>query len=550
MLNGLMMDYPLTLQHLYNRAVQLFPRKEIATKIGPTMHRYNYGAWGKRVSRLAGALTRLGVERGDRVGTLAWNNYRHLEAYFAIPCSGAVLHTLNLRLPLDQLAYIINHAEDKVILVDATQAPIQCMALLEKIKDQLKTVEHFVVMYDGALPQTTLAPVLSYEELLANESDDYAWPTLNENEAAAMCYTSGTTGNPKGALYSHRALFLHSIAEAMADGLGLRESDVVLPVVPMFHANAWGLPFTSVLVGAKLVFPGPHLTGPDLLTLITNEKVTVPAGVPTIWMGILAELEKNAGMYDVSSVRAMPVGGSAVPRAMLETYQNKYGVQILHAWGMTEMTPLGSVGVLKSYMQDWPAEKKFEVRSKQGLPVAGVDIRAIDENGKVAPWDGQTMGELEVRGPWVVSAYYKLEGSTDRFHDGWFRTGDVVTIDPEGYIQITDRTKDLVKSGGEWISSIDLENAIMSNPKVLEAAVIALPHPKWSERPLALVVAKPDYKGTLTKADIYATIEGKFNKLWLPDDVVFIDSVPKTSVGKFDKKVLREQFKEYKLPTV
>jgi fatty-acyl-CoA synthase len=550
MLNGLMMDYPLTLHHLYDRAVRLYPKKEIATKIGPNMHRYNYGDWGKRVKRLAGALKRLGVERGDRVGTLAWNNYRHLEAYFAIPCAGAVLHTLNLRLPLDQLAYVINHAEDKVILVDATQAPIQCMALLEKIKDQLTSVKHFVVMCDGPVPQTTLSPVSSYEALLAAESDEYAWPKLHENEAAAMCYTSGTTGNPKGALYSHRSLFLHSMGETMADGLGLREADVVMPVVPMFHANAWGLPFTAVMVGAKQVFPGPHLTGPDLLTLIQNEKVTVPAGVPTIWMGILAELEKNPGKYDISSVRAMPVGGSAVPRAMLEAYQNKYGVQILHAWGMTEMTPLGSVGILKSHMRDWPAEKKFAVRAKQGLPVAGVDIRAVDENGNEVPWDGQTMGELEVRGPWVVSAYYKLEGSTDRFHDGWFRTGDVVTIDPEGYIQITDRTKDLVKSGGEWISSIDLENAIMSHPKVLEAAVIALPHPKWSERPLALVVAKPDHKGKISKAEIYATIEGKFNKMWLPDDVVFIDSVPKTSVGKFDKKVLREQFKEYKLPTV
>ena len=549
MLNGLMMDYPLTLQPLYHRAVQLFPKKEIATKIGATMHRYTYADWGRRVSRLAGALKRLGVERGDRVGTLSWNNYRHLEAYFAIPCSGAVLHTLNLRLPLDQLAYIINHAEDKVILVDATQAPIQCVAVLEKIQSQLKTVKQFVIMADGALPQTTLAPASSYEALLANESDEYAWPELGENEAAAMCYTSGTTGNPKGALYSHRALFLHSMGETMADGLGLREADVVLPVVPMFHANAWGLPFSSVMVGAKQVFPGPHLTGPDLLSLIQSEKVTVPAGVPTIWMGILAELEKNAGKYDMSSVRAMPVGGSAVPRAMLETYQNKFGVQILHAWGMTEMTPLGSVGALKSYMQDWPAEKKFDVRAKQGLPVAGVEIRAVDEEGKPVPWDGQTMGELEVRGPWIIKAYYKLEGSTDRFHDGWFRTGDVVTIDSEGYIQITDRTKDLVKSGGEWISSIDLENAIMSNPKVLEAAVIALPHPKWSERPLALVVAKPDYKGAISKEEIYSTIEGKFNRMWLPDDVVFIDSVPKTSVGKFDKKVLRDQFKEYKLPT-
>ncbi len=544
MLNGLMMDYQLTLQHFLDRASKMFPKKEIATKVGPTMHRYTYADWAKRVNRLACALQRLGVERGDRVGTLAWNTYRHLELYFAIPCSGAVLHTLNLRLPPDQLVYVVNHAEDKVIFVDASLVP-----LLDRIKDQLKTVKHFVVMSDGAMPQTSLSPVSNYEGLLAAEPEEYPWPQLNENEAAAMCYTSGTTGNPKGALYSHRALFLHSFGEAMASSLGLREDDVIMPVVPMFHANAWGLPFTATMVGAKQVFPGPHLTGPELLNLIQNEKVTITAGVPTIWIGILAELEKNPS-YDLSSIRAMPVGGSAVPRSMLETYEKKYGVQILHAWGMTEMTPLGSVSVLKSYMKDWPDERRFDYRAKQGMPSAGVEIRATDEEGQEVPWDGQTMGELEVRGPWIISAYFKMEDNRERFHDGWFRTGDVVTIDPEGYIQIVDRTKDLVKSGGEWISSVDLESTIMGHPKVLEAAVIAVPHPKWQERPLALVVPKPDYKDQITKDEIYALIRDKFNKLWLPDDIVFIDSMPKTSVGKFDKKVLREQFKEYRLPTV
>ena len=547
MLQGLMMEYPLTLQHFLDRATKLYPTKEIATKIGPNMHRYNYGAWGKRVNQLAGALKRLGVERGDRVGTLAWNNYRHFEAYFAIPCSGAVLHTLNLRLPLDQLAYIINHAEDKVILVDATQAPISCIGMLEKIKDQLKTVKQFVVMGDGPIPQSTLSPAVSYEELLAAESESFDWPSLAEREAAAMCYTSGTTGNPKGALYSHRSLFLHSFGEGQANGAAINETDVVLPVVPMFHANAWGLPFTAAMVGAKMVFPGPHLGGADLLNLIQNERVTLAGGVPSIWVGILAELEKHK--YDLSSLRVMLVGGSAVPRAMLEAYQKKYGVTIMQAWGMTEMAPLGTVANLKSYMKEWPEDKQYDMRAKQGIPSAGVDIRAVDEEGKEVPWDGKTMGELEVRGPWIISAYYKMEGSKDRFHDDWFRTGDVVTIDAEGYINITDRTKDLVKSGGEWISSIDLENAIMANPKVLEAAVIALPHAKWQERPLALVVPKPDYKGMLTKDEIYQAIEGKFNKMWLPDDIVFIDAVPKTSVGKFDKKVLRDQFKDYKLPT-
>ncbi|MBI5878043.1 MAG: long-chain fatty acid--CoA ligase [Chloroflexi bacterium] len=540
-----MMDYPLTTQHFIDRATTLFARKEIVTKVGPNTERLTYGEWGRRVNQLANALKRLGVGRGDRVGTLAWNNTRHLEAYLAVPSMGAVLHTLNLRLPLDQLAYIINHAEDKVIIVDGTAAPINCVTLLEKIKDKLTTVKHFIIT-SGA--QTTLSPALAYEDLLKAESDNHAWPKLDENEAGALCYTSGTTGNPKGALYSHRALVLHSFMEAMSDGLGLAERDVVMPVVPMFHANAWGLAYTATMVGAKQVFPGPHLTGPDLLGLIQSEKVTVTAGVPTIWLGILAELDKNPGKYDISSLRAMPVGGAAAPRAMIEAYEKKYHVPILHAWGMTELTPVGTISQLKSYMQDLPEDKRFEYRSKQGTAVTGIELRGVDEEGNAVPWDGKTMGELEVRGPWVVKEYYKMEGSSDRFHNGWFRTGDVVTIDDEGFISITDRTKDLVKSGGEWISSIDLENAIMGHPKVLEAAVIALPHAKWQERPLALVVAKPDFKGQITKQEIYDLIGTKFNKLWLPDDIVFIDAVPKTSVGKFDKKVLRDQFKDFKLP--
>ncbi|MBI3732112.1 MAG: long-chain fatty acid--CoA ligase [Chloroflexi bacterium] len=537
-----MMDYPLTLQHFLDRVARLYPTKEIATKIGPTMHRYTYADWAKRVNRLAGVLERLGVARGERVGTLAWNTYRHYELYFAVPCAGRVLHTLNLRLPPDQLVYVINHAEDQVIFADASLVP-----LLDKIKGHLKSVKHFVVMADGALPASALSPVSSYEELLAAESDSFAWPHLEENEAAAMCYTSGTTGNPKAALYSHRAIFLHSLAQGMSGSFGISERDIVLPVVPMFHANAWGLPFTSTMVGAKQVFPGPHLSPPDLLNLIQSERVTITAGVPTIWIGILAELERN-GHYDISSLRTMPVGGSAVPRALMEKYEKKYGVPITQAWGMTEMTPLGTVSVLKSYMADWPEERRFDYRVKQGMPSVGVDIRAVDEDGKEVPWDGKTMGELEVRGPWIISAYYKMEGNQDRFHDGWFRTGDVVSIDPEGYIQIVDRTKDLVKSGGEWISSVDLENAIMAHPKVLEAAVIAINHPRWQERPLALVVAKADFKGQISKEEIQEMLAAKFTKWWVPDDVVFIDAVPKTSVGKFDKKVLRDQFKDHVLP--
>ena len=541
MLNGLMMDYQLTLQHNFERAITLFSKKEIVTKVGPSMHRYTYADWGRRVQKLANALKKLGVGRGDRVGTLAWNNYRHYECYFALTCSGAVLHTLNLRLPPEQLAYIINHAEDKVIFVDNSLVP-----LLDKLKDHLKTVKQYVIMGDA--PQHSLPNALSYEDLIAGESDSFDWPALKENEAAAMCYTSGTTGNPKGALYSHRALFLHSIGESMASSVAISERDVILAVVPMFHVQAWGLPFSAALNGSTLVLPGPHLQPADLLGLIQSEKVTLAGGVPTLWLGMLALLEKEK--YDLSSLRTMLVGGSAAPRSMMETYEKKYGVPITHAWGMTEMSPLGTIANLKSHMLDWPEEKRFDVRVKQGVPSACVEIRAVDEAGKVLPWDGQTMGELEVRGPWIISSYYKLEGSTDRFHDGWFRTGDVVTIDPEGYINITDRTKDLVKSGGEWISSIDLENALMAHPKILEAAVIALPHPKWQERPLALVVEKPDFKGKVTKDELYDSIRNKFNKMWLPDDIVFIDVVPKTSVGKFDKKVLREQFKAYQLPTM
>lgn len=543
-MNGLMMDYPLTLQHFMDRARRFYPKKEIVTKQGDGVHRYTYGDWYARVNKLAGALQHLGVQRGDRVGTFAWNNYRHLEVYFGVSCSGAVAHTLNLRLPADQVAYIVNHAEDSIIFVDASLLPT-----FEKVAPMLKTVRQFVVMGDGPLPATTLSrPVANYEDLLAAEPDTFAWPALDEREAAFLCYTSGTTGHPKGVLYTHRALFLHSFAGALAGGVAAREDDVILPVVPMFHANAWGMAFTAPFVGAKLVFPGPHLQPADLLRLIESERVTMSAGVPTIWNGMLAELERNPN-YDLSSLRAMLVGGSAVPRSMIEEYELRWGVPILQGWGMTETSPVASVSVLKSHMRDWTPDRQFGMRAKQGPPLPGVDIRAVDEEGREVPWDGRTMGELEVRGPWVISEYYKAENGQDRFHDGWFRTGDVATIDEEGYIQIVDRTKDLVKSGGEWISTVDLENLIMGHPKVLEAAVIAVPHPKWSERPLACVVLKPDYQGEVTKEEILGFLAPKTQKWMLPDDVVFIQAVPKTSTGKFDKKVLREQFKDYILPT-
>ncbi len=540
-MQGLMMDYPLTLTHILDRARRLFPREEIVTKTAAGMHRYTYGEMYERVGRLANALSRLGISKDGRVATFAWNNYRHLELYFAAPCSGRVLHTLNIRLFPDQVVYIANHAEDEVVFVDASLLPA-----LEKLAPQLKTVRHYVVICDGPLPATSLPNAISYEELLASAPADYDWPTLDENSACAMCYTSGTTGNPKGAVYSHRSMFLHSMMICLADTIGISGRDSVLPVVPMFHANAWGLPYAATLVGAKQVFPGPFLDGRSLAELIQNERVTVAGGVPTIWMGLLQVLEKET--FDISSLRVMPVGGSAAPQSMIERYQTQFNAPILHAWGMTELSPVGSVAQLKRHMLDWPAAEQFSVRAKQGTAVPGVEARVVDIDGRALPWDGQSFGELQVRGPWVIRAYYNDERGADSFQDGWFRTGDVATIDEEGYIQIVDRTKDLVKSGGEWISTVELENAIMGHPQVLEAAVIAVPHPRWQERPLACVVPRADAKDTLSPGEILEFLSTRVAKWQLPDEVIFIESVPKTSVGKFDKKVLRERFKDYQLP--
>ncbi len=539
-MQGLMMDYQLTLTPMLERARRLFAKKEIVTKAGPSLERYTYGQMAERVARLSNALAKLGVRRGDRVATFAWNNARHLELYFAVPCMGAVLHPVNLRLPGDQIVYIANHAEDQVLFVDPTLLPA-----VEKLAPHLKTVKHFVVMGDK-VPETTLKPVYAYEELLRDAGPDYAWPRLDENDAAAMCYTSGTTGNPKGVAYSHRAIYLHAFGLAMADSFGMSERDIFLPVVPMFHVLAWGTPFVATMLGATQVYPGPHLQPRDLAELIQAEKVTLTAGVPTLWLGMLALLEKER--YDLSSLRTMIVGGAAAPQSLIEAYEKKHNVPVIHAWGMTEMTPLGTISRLKSYQQGLSEAERFAIRAKQGTPAMGVELRAVDEHGQEIPWDGKAYGELQVRGPWIIREYYNDERSPFSFMDGWFRTGDVVTIDPEGFIQIVDRTKDLVKSGGEWISTQELENAIMGHPKVAEAAVIAVAHPKWQERPLACVVPKPDYKDALTKEELYEFLRPRFDKMYLPDDIIFIDAVPKTSVGKFDKKVLRAQYKDYTLP--
>jgi fatty-acyl-CoA synthase len=540
-MQGQMMEYQLTLTPLLERAQRLFPKKEIVTKAGPGLERFTYEQMADRVGRLANVLAKLGVKSGDRVATFAWNNARHLEIYFAAPCMGAVLHPLNLRLPPDQLIYIVGHAADKVLFVDPTLLPV-----VEKLAPHFKNIKHYIVMGDKIPEGTTLSPVHAYEDLLANASPEYPWPQLNENDAAAMCYTSGTTGNPKGVVYSHRSIYLHSLGLSMTDSFGLSEADVFMPVVPMFHVLAWGTPFATVMLGTKLVFPGPHMQPRDLAELIQAEKVTLTAGVPTLWLGILNLLEKEH--YDMSSLRGMIVGGAAAPQSMIEAFEKKHGLNVIHAWGMTEMSPLGTVSRLKSYQHDLTEAEQFAIRAKQGMSVPGVDLRAVDEAGQEIPWDGKAFGELQVKGPWVVSSYYNDERSAESFMDGWFRTGDVVTIDPEGFVQIVDRTKDLVKSGGEWISSQDLENAIMAYPKVLEAAVIAVPHPKWQERPLACVVPKPDFKDSLTKAEIFEHLRGRFDKMYIPDDIVFIEAVPKTSVGKFDKKVLRAEYKDYQLP--
>ena len=537
-MNGLMMDYQLTLPAILRRTEELFPRKELVTRLpDESIHRYTYADFAARTKKLAVALKGLGVEDGDRVATLCWNHHQHLEAYFGIPASGAVLHTLNLRLHPDDLAYIVNHAHDRVLLVDEVLLP-----LYEQIRDEADFEHVVVISEDSAAPDGTRA----YEELLGSVDEDaFSYPDLDEYRAAAMCYTSGTTGRPKGVLYSHRALVLHAFAVAMADTVGIRESDVVLPVVPMFHVNAWGLPYVSTMVGAKQVFPGPHLDPTSLLELFETEKVTFTAGVPTIWLGILQVLDKAPEAYDLSALRAMLVGGSAAPEGMIRGYEKRHGLKVLHGWGMTETSPVATVATLTSKLEELPEDEQYKYRAKQGYPMAFVDVRVIGDEGAV-PRDGQTMGEIEVRGPWVAAAYYNApEGDDKVTEDGWFKTGDIATVDEHGFIEIKDRSKDLIKSGGEWISSVALENALMDHPAVAEAAVIAIPDPQWQERPLAVVVLKEGQSAMAE--DLISYLKPRFARWWLPDAVEFVDEIPRTSTGKFMKTKLREQFEGYRI---
>ena len=537
-MEGLMMDFPLTLAHLFERVGTYYPSTELVVREpDKSISRTTYGAWHGRVQRLANALVRLGVRPGDRVATLAWNTTRHLEVYFAVPLTGAVLHTLNPRLSPQDLAYIVNHAEDSVLVVDDVLVPV-----LERFAKDVK-LRHVVVMGHGAAPPPGL---LDYEALLAPESPSFAVPKLEEGQALGMCYTSGTTGRPKGVLYSHRAVVLHSLACALPDALGLGQDDVMMPVVPMFHVNAWGLPFTATLTGTKQVFPGPNLDAASLLGLIASEKVTFTAGVPTIWLAILDALDKDPKAFDVSSLRAMVVGGAAAPQAMIEGFEKRHGLHVLHAWGMTEMTPVGTVSRLGPAERALPDAERFRIRAQQGKPVPFVEVRALDENGKQIAWDGRSMGELHVRGPWIARSYFRNPVEADKFTaDGWFRTGDIVTVEPSGSMRITDRSKDLIKSGGEWISSQDLENALMGHPAVKEAAVIGVAHPRWGERPVACVVLREGAKAT--DADLRAFLEPRFARYQLPDAFVFMDQIPRTAVGKFRKTALREQLREFKL---
>jgi fatty-acyl-CoA synthase len=541
-MRGTMMDFPLTLKTVLERAEKQFPRVEILSrKPDRSVLRTNYRAFTERARRLASAFTRLGLQRGDRVASMMWNHSAHLEAFFGVPCAGGILHTLNLRLHADEIASIANHAQDRFLLIDDVLLPVY-----EKFKKQVRFEKVVVVPYGcGEVP----GGYLNYDELLRDADPKFVLPEIDENDGATMCFTSGTTGFSKGVIYSHRALVLHSLAECAVDSFGLSHGDSIMPVAPMFHANAWGIPFTVVMTGARLLLVGPNVEPEGLLDWMMTERVTVASGVPTVWIGVLDTLEKHPGRWKFSWPVRIICGGTAPPLELIRRLDG-YGIHILHLWGMTETTPLATAGHLKAHMREWDEEAKYRVRAKQGWPVPFVELRitrpAEDGGADVEiAWDGQTSGELEVRGPWVAGHYYESPDQAHRWtKDGWFKTGDVAIIDEDGFVKLVDRAKDLVKSGGEWISSVDLENALMGHPAVKEACVVGVPHPKWQERPLAAIVLKDGKAATCEELRSY--LAANFAKWQLPDGFVFMDAIPRTSVGKFKKIALREQFADWK----
>jgi len=541
-LMGQMMNQPLLISSIIDFAARHYGNSEIVSqRVEGDLHRYTFRACQQRAKQLANALQALGVQMGDRVATLAWNGYRHLETYYGVSGSGAVLHTINPRLHPEQLAYIANHAEDQYLLFDFCFLP-----LVEAIAPHCKTIKGYILL--GAadrMPAATRIPgLLCYEDLLAAQSADYDWPVFDENAAATLCYTSGTTGNPKGALYSHRSTVLHAYASALPNVLNVSSRDSVMPVVPMFHVNAWGLPYSVPLSGAKMVFPGPALDGKSVYELMEQERVSFSAGVPTVWLGLINYALQNKLKF--STFRRTVIGGSACPPAMMNTLIDEFGVDVIHGWGMTEMSPLGTTGGLLARHLELPKEEQRKILQKQGHAIFGVDMKIVGPDGAELPWDGVSAGDLLVKGPWIIDRYFKDEGG-DVLIDGWFPTGDVATIDADGFMQITDRSKDVIKSGGEWIGTIDLENIAMSHPAVMQAACIGVPHPKWDERPLLVVVRRPGQE--VSREELLAWFDGKVARWWLPDDVVFADALPVGGTGKIQKNKLREQYRDYRLPT-
>ncbi|MGB5094123.1 MAG: 3-(methylthio)propionyl-CoA ligase [Parvibaculum sp.] len=539
---GLMQDWPLLVSTILDHAARNHGHREVVSRSieGPIV-RTTYNDIHLRARKVSQALSRLGLKQGDVAATMAWNSARHMEVWYGIMGLGAICHTLNPRLFAEQLDYIINHAEDKVMFLDTTFVPI-----VEALQSRIPQVRAFIILTDAAhMPKTSLPNALCYEDIVAAEDGDYRWAKLDENTAAALCYTSGTTGNPKGVLYSHRSNVIHSLAANTGDALGMRAIDTMLPVVPMFHANAWGITFAAPTVGAKIVMPGARMDGESIYELLDTEKVTCTAAVPTVWLMLLQHLEKTG--KQLPYLNRVVIGGSAAPRSMVEVFERNYGVEVFHAWGMTEMSPMGTLGSLKYGMEDYDEKQRIDVKCKQGRAIYTVEMKITDDNGKELPWDGKAFGHLMVRGPAIAKAYLKREGGEILDDEGWFDTGDVATIDPDGYMQITDRAKDVIKSGGEWISSIEIENLAVGHPQVAEAAVIGVVHPKWDERPLLIIVAKEGQKPT--REDILSYMEGKVAKWWMPDDVVFVDEIPHTATGKIQKLALRQQFAGYKLPS-